>query len=138
MQSPFMTTNCYAPEGRVLLCGTCLPEREPAVFAALAAEADCVLTVCLEETHLNMVTAKLTAMLAAARISALTLATVDRSPHCVQLHYLRHEIERTLPDHVPIRHVIAAGGAAAEVSPEAVEMSKSLIRLQQLTEGADR
>ena len=123
-----MSTNVYAPKGRVLIYGTCLESMEPETFRELCSEADCAYSVCLEETHLNMVVTKLSALLGTGKITRVTFASVDRSPHCVQLHYIAHEIERTLPEHVPMQSIVASGGKLYPISREAIDLSKSLIR----------
>ena len=128
---PMLSTNVYEPAGRMLLVGTCFPEREPEAFRRLAAEADCVYAVCLEETHLNMLITKIAAVLGTNRVKSLTLATVDRSPHCTQLHYLCHELERVMPVHPPIRSLVTAEGRLVAVPPEAIERSKTLAALAQ-------
>ena len=83
-----LTTNIYEPEGTVLICGTCLARMQPNAFAALESQADYVYSLCLEESHINMAVTKIGAMLSTGRIRKLIYATVDRSPHCTQLHYI--------------------------------------------------
>jgi hypothetical protein len=92
-----MESNVYSFEGVVLIAGSCLPQMAQEAFASLAAQADGVYTLCLEQTHINMAVTKLTAVLGTGKVSRLLLASVDRSPHCTQMHYIRHEIERVLP-----------------------------------------
>ena len=117
-----METNVYALRGRVLVVGACLPQMWPEQFRQLAAEYDQVYGLCLETTHVNMAITKLAA------------ATVDRSPHCTQMHYIRHEIERTLPEHVPVESYVVSDGKIVAVPEGAVELSKSLARLAQISE----
>ena len=124
-----MEMNIYALRGNVLVAGTCLPRVWPNAFARLAADADQVYTLCLETTHINMAVTKLAAALGTGQVRRLTFASVDRSPHCTQLHYIRHEIERTLPDHVPMAHFVVSGGEIVAVSDGAIELSKSLAEL---------
>ena len=129
-----MRANVYDVRGNVLVAGACLPGTAPEALAALAEDADDILTVCPEETHINMIVTKLSAMLGTGRLERLRFVTVDRSPHCVQLHYIRHEIERILPEHVPMESLIAIGKEIFPVLPEAAELSKSLFRLSRLVE----
>ena len=81
-----MSTNVYSVRGRVLIVGSCLPQVWPEAFERLAGEADQVYGLCLEETHVNMAVTKLSAIFGAGQMTSLTFATVDRSPHCTQLH----------------------------------------------------
>ena len=129
-----METNVYAVKGRVLVTGSCLPEVWPEAYEALAREADQVYSLCLETTHVNMAVTKLSAIFGTGRLKKLTFASVDRSPHCTQMHYIRHEIERTLKVHVPVESCVVSEGRIVPVSEEAVELSKNLARLAQLSE----
>ena len=129
---PLMETNIYSVRGRVLVAGSCLPEVEPEAYDRLAAEADQVYSLCLEATHVNMAVTKLSAILGTGQVERLTLASVDRSPHCTQLHYIRHEIERTLPEHAPMVDCVVSGGRIVAVPDAAIELSKSLARLAEM------
>ena len=128
-----METNVYAVGGKVLVVGSCLPQVKPEAFARLAADADQVYALCLESTHINMAVTKLSAIFGTGRLEKLTLASVDRSPHCTQLHYIPHEIERTLKEHVPVEcFVVTEDGELTAVPEAAVELSKSLAKLSRL------
>ena len=129
-----METNVYALRGRVLVVGACLPQVWPEQFERLAAEYDQVYGLCLETTHVNMAVTKLAAVLGTGQLKKLAFATVDRSPHCTQMHYIRHEIERTLPEHVPVESYVVSDGKIVAVPEGAVELSKSLARLAQISE----
>ena len=129
-----METNVYAVKGRVLVTGTCLPQVWPEAYRALADEADQVYALCLETTHVNMAVTKLSAIFGTGQLTKLTFASVDRSPHCTQLHYIKHEIKRTLKEHVPIENCVVSEGRIVRVPDEAVELSKSLAKLAQMCE----
>ena len=132
-----LETNVYSLRGRVLIAGSCLPEVWPAAFAELAARADQVYSLCLENSHINTALAKLTAVLGTGQVESLCFAGVDRSPHCTQLHYIPHEIERVLPEHVPMEHYVCTEEGAIPVTKEAVELSKSLAKLSKMTKEAE-
>ena len=127
-----METNVYAVKGRVLIVGACFPAVYPEAFAELSAGADQVYSLCLETTHINMAVTKLSAVFGTGQLEKLTFASVDRSPHCTQMHYIMHEIERTLPEHVPVEHFVVAGGEIVPVSEAAIDLSKSLGKLAKL------
>lgn len=128
----FLETNVYSFRGTVLIYGACLPEVSPEGFRQLARQADGIYSLCLERDHLNLAVTKLTAILGTGQVERLIFATVDRSPHCVQMHYMRHEIERVLPEHVPMESWVVADDRPVQISPEAVELSKSLAKLEQI------
>lgn len=127
-----MTTNVYAVSGRVLIAGSCLEQVYPEAFAELAAEADQVYTLCLETTHVNMAITKLSAVFGTGQVERMVIATVDRSPHCTQMHWIRHEIERTLPGPAPIESVVVTEGAIVPVPERAIELSKTLAHLAEI------
>ena len=135
---PLMETNVYSLRGKVLIVGACLPAVWPAAFEALTARADQVYSLCLENSHINMAVTKLTAVLGTGQVERLAFASVDRSPHCTQLHYIPHEIERVLPRHVPMEHFVCTEEGAIPVTEEAVELSKSLAKLSKMAKGAER
>ena len=77
-----------------------------------------------------MAVTKLTAILGTGQVKRLRFATVDRSPHCVQMHYIRHEIERVLPEHIPMESWVVVEDRPVRISPETVERAKSLALLE--------
>ena len=127
-----LNSNIYEPQGVVLISGSCLPEMQPEGFAALAKQADMVYTLCLEESHINMAVTKIGAMLSTGRIQKLIFASLDRSPHCTQLHYIRHEIERMMPLTIPVEHYVVVENRPVQVRNEAIELSKTLSKLAAL------
>ena len=129
-----MEANVYALQGRVLVTGACLPQMWPEAFERLAEEADQVYSLCLETTHINMAVTKLAAAFGTGQLEKLVFASVDRSPHCTQMHYMMHEIERTLKAHVPTESYVVSEGRIVRVPEAAVELSKSLARLADICE----
>ena len=129
---PLMETNVYAIKGKVLIVGTCFPQVFPEAFAKLSAGADQVYSLCLETTHINMAVTKLSAVFGTGQLEKLTFASVDRSPHCTQMHYIMHEIERTLKGHVPVENYVVADGEIIAVPETAIDLSKSLSKLSRM------
>ena len=127
-----METNVYAVKGRVLIAGACFPQVCPEAFAELSAGVDQIYSLCLETTHINMAAAKLSAVFGTGQLKGLIFASVDRSPHCTQMHYIMHEIERTLKEHVPVEHYVVSDGELIAVSEAAIDLSKSLGRLSKM------
>ena len=127
-----METNVYSLKGRVLVAGACLPQVWPEAFSRLAGEADQIYALCLETTHVNMAITKLSAVFGTGQLEKLVFASVDRSPHCTQMHYIKHEIERTLPEHVPVENYVVSDGKIVRVPDAAIELSKTLAGLAAL------
>ena len=109
-----MKTNVYDVGESVLIVGSCLPDMEPEGFAQLCASSGHVFELCLEQTHINMAITKISAMLYTGKIRTLRFATVDRSPHCVQMHYIQNELRRMM------------NGKLTKLSPELIYLSKHL------------
>ena len=128
----FMTTNVYSFSGTILITGACLPEVDSGVLEPLVQEADQVFSLCLEETHFNMALAKFTAVMGTGQVRRVLLASVDRSPHCTQMHYIAHEIERTLKEHIPVENYVVSDREIIAVIEAAVDLSKSLGRLSKM------
>ena len=130
-----METNVYAVKGSVVIAGACLASVQPEGYRQAVNGFDQVYTLCLEETHINMAVTKIAAILGTGQVERLRFASVDRSPHCTQMHYICHEIERTMPEHVPVESVVVTEGEVIPVSREAIDLSKSLGKLSAMTDG---
>ena len=89
-----------------------------------------VYDVCLEEIHINMVITKLIGMISRVKI---IFASVDKSPHCVQLHYIENEIRKAMDiDNIEMLHYVAVDNKLIEISKETIKKSKSLNELEQM------
>ena len=122
-----MNTNVYDVGESVLIVGSCLPDMEPEGFAQLCAEAGHVFELCLEQTHSNMASTKISAMLYTGKIRTLRVATGDRAPHCVQMHYIQNELRRMMDlSAVTIENYVVENGKLTKLSPELIYLSKYL------------
>ena len=128
--------NIYDVSGNVLICGTCLPNMEPKSYKKLLEEYDTVLYLCLEKEHVNMAITKICGILSTGNVTNLTFASVNRSPHCIQLHYIKNEIRRVMDnDKLPeIKNVILENGKIYNINDEILSLSKNLIKLSLLVE----
>ena len=133
--SAFLETNVYSFRGTVLICGACLPEVSPEGFRQLSARADGCYTLCLERGPLQLAGTTLPALLGTGLVTRLRGATAGGPPHCVQMHFMRHEVERILPEHIPMESWVVADDVPVRISPETVERAKSRARLERETEG---
>ena len=131
-----LETNIYEPKGKVMICGTCLPKMEPVGYAKIEADFDMIMSVCLERDHINMALSKICAILSTGQITQLIFASVDNSPHCVQLHYLRREIKRVMDNAKlpPIFDFIIKDGELHLINNEVISLSKSLVELSKIVE----
>ena len=83
-----LKTNCFNTQETMIIVGSCLENMQPKAYKELEQISENIYEVCLEKEHLNMVVTKIIGMLARGRVKKLIFATVDKSPHCVQLHYV--------------------------------------------------
>lgn len=128
-----MDTNIYEPKGKILICGTCLPKMQPDGYAALSEDFDMVLSLCLEKEHVNMAITKICGMLSTGQITQLVFATVNNSPHCTQMHYIKREIKRIMHDNIPlILNFVVEDNKLHLIYGETAELSKDLVSLQKM------
>lgn len=125
-----LETNIYDVKGKVLICGTCLPRMQKEGFKKLEKEFDTILYLCLEKEHINMAITKICGMISTKKIESLTFASVNKSPHCIQLHYIKHEIERVMKDIPQIENIIIEDNKIYKISDETISLSKNLVKLE--------
>ena len=88
MKKDLLKTNCFDVEEKMIIIGSCLEYMFPKIYNELNEISENIYDVCLEDTHLNMVITKIAGMVARKKCKELTFVTVDKSPQCVQLHYI--------------------------------------------------
>lgn len=130
MADNLMTSNCYYCKGDIAIVGACLEQVSPLGYREAVRGCDQIFLLCLEETHINMAITKISAILGMNQVSSIRFISVDRSPHCTQMHYIKHEIERTLPRHVPIEDFVVVNDKVIKITDEAIDLSKSLAKIQ--------
>ncbi len=113
-----LETNIYDVKGKVLICGTCLPRMQKDGFKKL------------EKEHINMAITKISGMLSTNKIESLTFGSVNKSPHCIQLHYIKHEIERVMEDIPKIENIIIEDNKIYKISDETISLSKNLVKIE--------
>ena len=77
-----------------------------------------------------MVISKLIAVLGNKYVNEIIFATVDKSPHCIQMHYITHEIERILPNHIPMKNYVVVNNKPIQISSKTIALSKFLSKLE--------
>lgn len=124
-----LETNIYDVKGKVLICGTCLPGMQKDGFKKLEKDYDMILYLCLEKEHINMAITKISAMISTNNIESITFASVNKSPHCTQLHYIKHELERIM-NTPKIENIILENNKIYKISNETIKLSKNLIKIE--------
>lgn len=126
-----MRTNCYDISDNIIIVGSCLPKMQPIAYNKLKNISDDIYEICLESTHLNMAITKLIGMLSRVNVKNIIFATVDKSPHCIQVHYIENEIKKAMDlSNIEIVHYVCVDNELVEISKETINNSKSLAKLQ--------
>lgn len=71
-------------------------------------------------------------MLARGKVKKIIFATVDKSPHCVQLHYVIKELENEIDiSNIEIINYVAVNDKLNEIPLEVISLSKNLSKLKE-------
>lgn len=126
-----MKTNCYDIEDTMIIVGSCLQRMQPKAYNELKKVTSNIYDVCLECIHLNMVITKIIGMLCRVNVKRLIFASVDKSPHCVQLHYIENEIRKAMNiDCIEIVHYVAIDNELIKIENDTIKKSKALGELE--------
>lgn len=126
-----LKTNVYDVEEIMIVVGSCLSSMQPKAYEELEKISNNIYEVCLEKEHMNMVVTKIIGMLARGKVKELIFATVDKSPHCVQLHYVVKELENAINlENINIKNYVAVDNRLIEIPMEIIGLSKNLAKLK--------
>ncbi len=127
-----LKTNCFDVQETMIIVGSCLKSMQPKAFNELEKISNNIYDVCLEKEHLNMVVTKIIGMLAREKVKKIIFATVDKSPHCVQLHYIIKELENAIDiSKIKIVNYVAVDNELIEIPLRVIGLSKNLARLKE-------
>lgn len=127
-----LKTNCFDIQETMIIVGSCLKSMQPKAYEELEHISSNIYDVCLEKEHLNMVVTKIIGMIARGKIKNLIFATVDKSPHCVQLHYIIKELENAIDiSNIKIINYVAVNDKLIEIPLEVISLSKNLSKLKE-------
>lgn len=128
-----MKTNIYDVDDTIIIVGSCLKCTQPVGFQKLEKMSSNMYEICLEETHINMAITKIGAMLRTNKIKKIIFASVDKSPHCVQLHYIEHELRKMMElSNIEIENYVVVNNELIKINPETIALSKNLSALSKL------
>ncbi len=119
----------------LLIIGRCVEVEHPRVLEEfLSSGRYAVVSVCLEEEHVNHVGLKLAGVLARSSYKEVAVLTVDGSLHCVQLHHMVEEVFKVMgiEGRVARKHYVIEDGKVIEVSSRAVKVSRYLSKVDKL------
>lgn len=126
-----LKVNCFDVQETMIIVGSCLKSMQPKAYRELEQISSNIYDVCLEKEHLNMVVTKIIGMVARGKIKQMIFATVDKSPHCVQLHYVIKELENAIDlSNIKITNYVAVDDKLVEIPLEVISLSKNLSKLK--------
>ena len=125
-----LKTNCFDIQETMIIIGSCLHNMQPEAYKELEKISNNIYEVCLEKEHLNMIVTKIIGMLARGKVKKLIFATVDKSPHCIQLHYVIKELENAIDiNNIEIINYVATENKLIKIPIEVISLSKNLSKL---------
>lgn len=131
MVRDLMKTNCYDVGKTMVIMGTCLERMQKEAFRELQEISDDIFELCLETTHINMAITKILGMISRVKVDKIVFATVDKSPHCIQMHYIENEISKAFNlDNIQIVHYVAVNNQLVQISKQTISKSKNLCDLE--------
>lgn len=127
-----LKTNCFDIDDEMIIVGSCLKNMQPCAYQELEKISLNIYDVCLEKDHLNMVVTKIIGMLARGKIRRIIFASVDKSPHCVQLHYIVKELENAIDiSKIDIKNYVAVDNKLIEIPLDVISLSKNLSKIKE-------
>lgn len=126
-----MRSNIYDVNETIVIVGSCLKNMQPEGYKKVEQISENIYELCLEETHVNMAITKVGGMLRTGKIKKLVFATVDKSPHCIQVHYIRNELEKMMDlSNIEIINYVVVDNELVEIDENIISLSKSLSKIK--------
>ena len=125
-----MKSNIYDVSETIIVVGSCLKNMQLDGYEKLQKISTNIYELCLEETHINMAITKIGGMLRTNKIKKIIFASVDKSPHCIQLHYIQDELRKMMNlTNIEIENYVVVNNELIKISPEVISLSKNLKEL---------
>ena len=126
-----MTSNIYDIDETIVIVGTCLKSMQPKGYVKLEKISKNIYNLCLENTHVNMAITKIGGMIRTGKVHNIIFATVDESPHCIQMHYIQDELREMINlENINIKNYVVVNNELIEVSCKLILLSKKLSELK--------
>ena len=128
-----MKSNIYDVNETIIIVGSCLKDMQPLGYEKLQKISNNIYGLCLEETHINMAITKIGGMFRTNKIKRVMFASVDKSPHCIQLHYIQDELRKMMNlSNIEIENYVVVNNELIKISPDVISISKNLKELTNL------
>ena len=130
-----MKTNIYDVDDTIIIVGSCLKDVESKGYKKLENISKNIYDLCLENTHINMAVTKIGGMLRTGKVHNIIFATVERSPHCIQMHYIQDELRKMMNlENIKITNYVVKDNELIEITPDIISLSKNLFELKKYIE----
>ena len=127
-----MTSNIYDIDETIIIVGTCLNSMQPNGYKKLERISKNIYNLCLENTHINMAITKIGGMIRTGKVLNIIFATVDESPHCIQMHYIQDELGEMMNlENINIKNYVVVNDELIEISPKLILLSKKLSEIKE-------
>lgn len=127
-----LKSNIYDVDETIVIVGSCLKNMQPKGYEKIEKISKNIYELCLEETHINMAITKIGGILRTGKVKNIIFATVDKSPHCIQVHYIRNELEKMMKlDDINITNYVVVDNELIEIDNEIISLSKTLSKLKE-------
>jgi len=128
-----LKSNIYDVSETIIVVGSCLKNMQPKGYEELQKISNNIYELCLEETHINMAITKIGGMLRTNKIKRIIFASVDKSPHCIQLHYIQDELRKMMNlSNIEIYNYVIVDNELIKINRETISLSKNLKELTEL------
>lgn len=128
-----MKCNIYDVHETIIVVGSCLKNMQPKGYENLKKISNNIYELCLEQTHINMAITKIGGMLRTNKIKKIIFATVDKSIHCIQLHYIQDELIKMMDlSNIEVENYVIVNNELIKISKKAISLSKNLNELSKL------
>ena len=125
-----MKSNIYDVDETIIVVGSCLRRMQPKGYEELEKISNNIYDLCLEETHINMAVTKVGGMLRTKKIKKLIFASEDKSPHCIQLHYIQDELRKMMKlENIEIENYVVVENELIKIKKETISLSKNLSKI---------
>lgn len=80
-----------------------------------------------------MAITKVCGMIRTGKVKKIIFASVDKSPHCIQLHYIQDEIRKVMDiKNIVIENYVLVDNEIIEITPEIISLSKNFKKLSKM------
>lgn len=128
-----MKRNIYEAENTIIIVGSCLKNMQPEGYKKLEEISNNIFDLCLEETHINMAITKIGGMIRTGKVKKILFATVDKSPHCIQMHYIQDELRKMMDiNNMEIINYVVVDNKLINIDKDTISLSKNLYKLSNI------